>query len=69
MNIPNLLTFIRILLIPVLVVLYYLPTTWAHKATAIVFGLAAFTDWLDGYLARNLQQGTRFGAFLDPVSR
>lgn len=68
MNIPNILTCIRILLIPVLVVVYYLPFAWAHMAAAAIFGLAAFTDWLDGYLARNLRQGTRFGAFLDPVA-
>jgi CDP-diacylglycerol--glycerol-3-phosphate 3-phosphatidyltransferase len=68
MNIPNILTLIRILLIPVLVVVYYLPTTWAHVTAAVIFAIAAFTDWLDGYLARNLKQGTRFGAFLDPVA-
>lgn len=68
MNIPNILTLIRILLIPVLVLIYCLPVTWAHPVAAIIFAVAAFTDWLDGYLARNLQQGTRFGAFLDPVA-
>jgi CDP-diacylglycerol--glycerol-3-phosphate 3-phosphatidyltransferase len=68
MNIPNILTLIRILLIPVLVVVYYLPVTWAHVIAAVIFALAALTDWLDGYLARNLQQGTRFGAFLDPIA-
>ncbi len=68
MNIPNLLTMFRILLIPVLVVVYCLPTTWAHMTAALIFAVAGFTDWLDGYLARNLQQGTRFGAFLDPVA-
>ncbi len=68
MNIPNLLTFIRILFIPVFVVVYYLPFSWGHLAAAILFAIAALTDWLDGYLARNLQQGTKFGAFLDPVA-
>lgn len=68
MNIPNILTLIRILLIPVLVVFYCLPTTWAHGVAALIFAVAALTDWLDGYLARNLHQGTRFGAFLDPVA-
>lgn len=68
MNVPNILTLLRILLIPVLVVVYCLPLTWAHSVAAIIFAVAAFTDWLDGYLARNLGQGTRFGAFLDPVA-
>ncbi len=68
MNIPNLLTLIRILLIPVLVLFYCIPTAWGHAVAAIIFGIAALTDWLDGYLARNLDQGTRFGAFLDPVA-
>jgi len=68
MNIPNLLTLLRVVLIPVLVVIYYLPVGWAHTGASLVFAFAAFTDWLDGYLARNLQQGTRFGAFLDPVA-
>lgn len=68
MNLPNLLTFFRILLIPVLVIIYCLPVSWAHPVAALIFFVAAFTDWLDGYLARNLHQGTRFGAFLDPVA-
>lgn len=68
MNIPNLLTLIRLLLVPVVVVLYYLPVEWAHSISALFFALAAITDWLDGYLARNLKQTTKFGAFLDPVA-
>jgi len=68
MNIPNILTLLRVVLIPILVVVYYLPANWAHLISALVFTIAAVTDWLDGYLARNLQQGTRFGAFLDPVA-
>jgi CDP-diacylglycerol--glycerol-3-phosphate 3-phosphatidyltransferase len=67
MTIPNLLTLFRLLLIPVVVVLYYLPFEWGHTSAAIVFICAAITDWLDGYLARNLKQTTKFGAFLDPV--
>lgn len=67
-NIPNLLTILRLLLVPVVVVLYYLPVGWAHVSAAIFFTLAAITDWLDGYLARNLKQTTKFGAFLDPVA-
>lgn len=68
MNIPNTLTLLRIVLLPVLVVLFYLPVKWSDMACAIVFALAAITDWLDGYLARKLNQSTPFGAFLDPVA-
>ncbi|MCG3168844.1 MAG: CDP-diacylglycerol--glycerol-3-phosphate 3-phosphatidyltransferase [Pseudomonadales bacterium] len=68
MNIPNALTFFRIALIPVFVVLFYLPYAWSYLASAGVFVLAAVTDWLDGYLARRLNQSTSFGAFLDPVA-
>jgi cardiolipin synthase (CMP-forming) len=67
-NIPNLLTLLRIALIPVFVVVFYLPNPWVHAATAAIFGLAAVTDWLDGYLARRLGQMSAFGAFLDPVA-
>lgn len=72
-NIPNLLTLFRILLIPLFIGIFYLPEAWLaphHKnllATA-VFGLAAITDWLDGWLARSLNQMSAFGAFLDPVA-
>lgn len=68
MSLPNVLTLLRIVIIPVLVVLYYLPTSWAHIAAALLFSLACATDWLDGYLARYLQQTTALGAFLDPVA-
>ena len=68
MNIPNLLTVLRVLLIPVFVLLFYLPFSWSHLAASAVFAFAAATDWLDGYLARRLQQSTAFGAFLDPVA-
>ena len=68
LNIPNYLTLFRIALIPVFVLMFYLPFTWSHFATALIFGLAAITDWLDGYLARRLGQTSRFGAFLDPVA-
>jgi CDP-diacylglycerol--glycerol-3-phosphate 3-phosphatidyltransferase/cardiolipin synthase len=68
LNLPNMLTLLRIALIPVLVVIFYLPFKWAHIACAAIFGLAAITDWLDGYLARRLDQSSRFGAFLDPVA-
>ncbi|MCH8553362.1 MAG: CDP-diacylglycerol--glycerol-3-phosphate 3-phosphatidyltransferase [Natronospirillum sp.] len=68
MNIPNILTSFRIFMIPVCVGVYYLPVDWAYMAAATVFLLAAITDWLDGYLARKLDQSTPFGAFLDPVA-
>jgi len=67
-TIPNLLTYFRIIAIPLVVVTYYLPFSWAGQAAGILFGLAAVTDWLDGYLARKLNQTTNFGAFLDPVA-
>jgi len=73
LNIPNLVTLSRIILIPLIIGLYYLPYDWVSEhsrnvtATAI-FVLAASTDWLDGYLARRLDQMSAFGAFLDPVA-
>jgi CDP-diacylglycerol--glycerol-3-phosphate 3-phosphatidyltransferase len=68
MNIPTILTFIRIGLIPILAIAYYLPVSWANIATTAVFILAGITDWFDGYLARRLNQMSAFGAFLDPVA-
>ena len=67
-TIPNILTILRIALIPVFMLVYYLPFTWSHMATSAIFGLAALTDWVDGYLARKLGQVSPFGAFLDPVA-
>ena len=67
-NLPNILTLLRILCIPLLVVVYFLPWEWRHPASAAIFGVAAVTDWFDGYLARKLNQMTPFGAFLDPVA-
>jgi len=68
LNLATMLTLARIVLIPVLVVLFYLPWTWAHKAAAMVFLAAALTDWLDGWIARRYNQESSFGAFLDPVA-
>jgi len=68
MNIPNLLTILRVLLIPVFIALFYMPFAWSYWAASAVFTLASLTDWLDGYLARRLGQSTPFGAFLDPVA-
>lgn len=67
-NWPNVLTIVRISIIPLLVIFYYLPVPWAHLAATIIFILASITDWLDGYLARYLKQSTKLGAFLDPVA-
>lgn len=67
-TIPNIITMLRVLLIPVFVTVYYLDWEWAHQAGAFIFWLAAITDWFDGYLARKLEQSTAFGAFLDPVA-
>lgn len=68
MNIPNILTSLRLLLIPCLVIVFYLPYSWSLLASAGIFAFAAVTDWFDGYLARKLDQSTAFGAFLDPVA-
>ncbi len=67
-NLPNLLTFIRIATIPFLVFFFYLPVSWGHTVAALIFAVGSFTDWLDGYLARSLKQSTKLGAFLDPVA-
>jgi CDP-diacylglycerol---glycerol-3-phosphate 3-phosphatidyltransferase len=73
LNVPNLLTWLRIVMIPVVIGVFYVPEVWLssfHRnliATAM-FAAAAITDWLDGYLARRLNQQSAFGAFLDPVA-
>ncbi len=72
-NLPNTLTWLRILLIPLFVAVFYLPDGWMLKHTinltaTLIFALAAATDWLDGWLARRLNQMSAFGAFLDPVA-
>lgn len=68
MNIPNILTLARIVFIPLLVIVFYLPFPWGMPLAALLFALASITDWLDGYLARRWDQSTPFGAFLDPVA-
>ncbi len=68
MNLPNILTLSRIVMIPVFVGIFYLPFGWSYLVSAVIFALAAITDWVDGYLARKLDQSTPFGAFLDPVA-
>src|SRR5690606_15265443 len=73
MNLPNFLTWLRIMAIPLFVGIFYLPPEWLspsgqNLAATLVFSGAAVTDWLDGYLARVLNQTSAFGAFLDPVA-
>ncbi|UNK43704.1 CDP-diacylglycerol--glycerol-3-phosphate 3-phosphatidyltransferase [Luteimonas sp. S4-F44] len=68
LTIPTWLTLLRILMIPVLVLVFYLPFKWTNFAAAFVFGLAALTDWLDGWIARRYGLSSPFGAFLDPVA-
>lgn len=68
MNLPNQLTALRVILIPVVVVTFYIPGQWGHSVAGALFIIAAITDWADGYLARKLNQSTPFGAFLDPVA-
>jgi len=68
-SIPNVLTFLRILIIPLLVFVYYFPpNVIGMRLAALLFALAALTDWLDGYLARKLNQTSKLGAFLDPIA-
>jgi CDP-diacylglycerol--glycerol-3-phosphate 3-phosphatidyltransferase/cardiolipin synthase len=68
-NLPNALTWLRILMIPAIVTLFYLlPYPWADPAACAAFALAGITDSLDGYYARKLGQTSRLGAFLDPVA-
>lgn len=68
LNIPNLLTLLRILLIPFFFIVYTIDAGWSNIVATVIFVAAAITDWLDGYLARKLNQYTTFGAFLDPVA-
>ena len=73
LSLPNILTWGRILLIPFLIVVFYIPdgmlaSSGKNLTAALIFTLAAITDWLDGYFARRFNQMTRFGAFLDPVA-
>jgi len=67
-NLPTWLTLLRIGLLPVIVVVFYLDYSWARPLSCIIFIVAGITDWLDGYLARLWGVESRFGAFLDPVA-
>ena len=68
LNIPTRITVSRLAMVPILVLVFYLPFENHQIVAAGVFTLAALTDWFDGYLARKLGQTTEFGAFLDPVA-
>jgi CDP-diacylglycerol--glycerol-3-phosphate 3-phosphatidyltransferase/cardiolipin synthase len=73
LNLPILLTWLRIVAIPLLIAVYYVPASWLdlgerNVLATSIFMAAAFTDWLDGWLARRLNQTSAFGAFLDPVA-
>ncbi len=72
-NLPIFLTWLRIVAIPLLIAVYYVPDSWLYGhsrdlAATVLFCAAAITDWFDGYLARKLNQTSAFGAFLDPVA-
>ena len=67
-NLPNILTWLRIIAVPLVVVLFYLPHKWADAFAAILFAAASITDSLDGYLARRMGLTSRLGAFLDPLA-
>ena len=73
LNIPMLLTWLRIILIPLMIAVFYVPSAWTQPVgrdviATVIFVVAAITDWLDGYLARRWQETSAFGAFLDPVA-
>ncbi|EIT68100.1 MULTISPECIES: CDP-diacylglycerol--glycerol-3-phosphate 3-phosphatidyltransferase [Hydrocarboniphaga] len=68
MNLPNLLTVLRVAVIPVVLVLFYLPIEHSRQIATLLYAAACVTDWIDGYLARKWGQTSKFGAFLDPVA-
>jgi CDP-diacylglycerol--glycerol-3-phosphate 3-phosphatidyltransferase/cardiolipin synthase len=73
LNVPNLLTWLRIVLIPLFVGIFYFEKSWVSEpnqnlVATVIFTVAALTDWLDGWLARKLNQTSAFGEFLDPVA-
>ncbi|MDH3534699.1 MAG: CDP-diacylglycerol--glycerol-3-phosphate 3-phosphatidyltransferase [Gammaproteobacteria bacterium] len=67
-NLPTAITLFRIALIPLFVIVFYLPFGWANIMATVIFAVASLSDWVDGYLARSMQQESPFGAFLDPVA-
>lgn len=68
LTVPTILTLLRIALVPVLVLVFYLPYSWSNVACVVIFVAAAITDIADGAIARSTGQTSRFGAFLDPVA-
>ncbi|MDH3634734.1 MAG: CDP-diacylglycerol--glycerol-3-phosphate 3-phosphatidyltransferase [Gammaproteobacteria bacterium] len=67
-TLPTAITLFRIVLIPLFVIVFYLPFGWANVAATLIFAIAGISDWVDGFLARSMQQESSFGAFLDPVA-
>ncbi len=67
-TLPTAITLFRVALIPLFVLVFYLPFSWANVAATVIFALASISDWVDGYLARSMQLESSFGAFLDPVA-
>ena len=67
-TLPTAITLFRIGLIPLFVLVFYLPFSWANIVATAIFAVASFSDWVDGYLARSMQLESSFGAFLDPVA-
>lgn len=67
-TIPNQITLFRIILIPIFLIVFYLPLSWSNFGAFAIFWLASVSDALDGYLARKLNQSSAFGAFIDPVA-
>src|SRR6188472_2185674 len=67
-NLPNILTWLRIIAVPMVVLLFYVPHKWADIFAGLLFAAASITDSLDGYLARRMGLTSRLGAFLDPVA-
>ena len=67
-TLPTAITLFRVALIPLFVVVFYLPFSWANIAATSIFFVASVSDWVDGYLARVMKQESSFGAFLDPVA-
>lgn len=65
-SLPNILTLMRISIIPVFIMVFYFPFKWAHPTAAVLFAIASITDWLDGYLARKLEMMSHLELFLIP---
>ncbi|AKC60571.1 CDP-diacylglycerol--glycerol-3-phosphate 3-phosphatidyltransferase [Blochmannia endosymbiont of Camponotus (Colobopsis) obliquus] len=68
LNLPTWLTLVRIIMIPLFILVFYLPVHWGPLVSALIFFIASITDWFDGFLARRWRQTTNFGTFLDPVA-